>query len=71
PVPAVLGWWGKLLVVPMVESHWLSLLVALSQKGHQIVTVAQEAYLSAEASIYYTLKRYPAPLRKDELRAHV
>ncbi|NXI11933.1 UD11 glucuronosyltransferase, partial [Irena cyanogastra] len=74
PVPAVLTWWWKLLVVPMDESHWLSLcslLVALSQKGHQIVTVAPEANLSVEAPTYYTVKKYPVPLCRDELRAHV
>ncbi|NXE44089.1 UD16 glucuronosyltransferase, partial [Ptilorrhoa leucosticta] len=65
---------GKLLVVPMDESHWLSLrslLVALSWKGHQIVTVAPEVNLSVEASEYHTLKRYPVPLCREELRAHV
>ncbi|NWI75135.1 UD11 glucuronosyltransferase, partial [Dryoscopus gambensis] len=65
---------GKLLVVPMDESHWLSLrslLVALSQKGHQIVTVAPEVNSSVEASEYHTLKRYPVPLHREELRARV
>ncbi|NWH41990.1 UD16 glucuronosyltransferase, partial [Chloropsis hardwickii] len=74
PVPAVLGRWWKLLVVPMDESYWLSLcslLVALSQKGHQIVTMAPEANSSVEASAYYTLKWYPVPLCRDELRARV
>ncbi|NXY55687.1 UD11 glucuronosyltransferase, partial [Callaeas wilsoni] len=65
---------GKLLVVPMDKSHWLSLrspLVALSQKGHQIVTVAPEASSGTEASENYTLKRYPVPLCREELRARV
>ncbi|NXU10543.1 UD11 glucuronosyltransferase, partial [Pardalotus punctatus] len=65
---------GKLLVVPMDEGHWLSLrslLVALSQKGHQIVTVAPEANSSVEASKYHTVKRYPVPLWREELRARV
>lgn len=65
---------GKLLVVPMDESHWLSLrslLVALSQKGHQIVTVAPEVNSSVEASEYHTLKRYPVPLGREEMRARV
>ncbi|NXB25641.1 UD11 glucuronosyltransferase, partial [Rhagologus leucostigma] len=65
---------GKLLVVPMDESHWLSLrslLVALSQKGHQIVTVASEVNSSLEASEYHTLKRYPVPVHREELRARV
>ncbi|NWW57857.1 UD11 glucuronosyltransferase, partial [Ifrita kowaldi] len=65
---------GKLLVVPMDESHWLSLrslLVALSQKGHQIVTVAPEVNSSVEASEYHTFKRYPVPLGREEMRARV
>ncbi|NXK70407.1 UD11 glucuronosyltransferase, partial [Sylvietta virens] len=65
---------GKPLVVPMDESHWLSLcllLVALSQKGHQIVTVAPEGNSSIEASVYYNLKRYPMPFCRDELSACV
>ncbi|NXM41753.1 UD11 glucuronosyltransferase, partial [Gymnorhina tibicen] len=65
---------GKLLVVPMDESHWpslRSLLVALSQKGHQIVTVAPEVNSSVQASEYHTLKRYPVPFHGEELRARV
>ncbi|NWW05493.1 UD11 glucuronosyltransferase, partial [Oreocharis arfaki] len=65
---------GKLLVVPMDESHWLSLrslLVALSQKGHRIVTVAPEGNSSVEASEYHALERYPVPLCREELRARV
>ncbi|NXE02872.1 UD11 glucuronosyltransferase, partial [Chaetorhynchus papuensis] len=65
---------GKLLVVPMDKSHWLSLrslLVALSQKGHQIVTVAPEVNSSVEAFEYHTLKRYPVLLGREELRARV
>ncbi|NXI82688.1 UD11 glucuronosyltransferase, partial [Rhipidura dahli] len=65
---------GKLLVVPMDESHWLSLrslLVALSQKDHQTVTMAPEVNPSVEASEYHTLKRYPVPLDREELRARV
>ncbi|XP_030920673.1 UDP-glucuronosyltransferase 1-5-like [Geospiza fortis] len=51
---------GKLLVMPMDESYWLSLrllVVALSQKGHQIVTVPPEANLGMEASTCYSFKR--------------
>lgn len=65
---------GKLLMVPMDRSHWLSLhslLVVLSQKGHQIVTVAPEANSIVEASAHYTLKRYLVPLYRDKLRACV
>lgn len=44
---------GKLLLVPMDGSHWLSmcsLLVALSQKGHEIVVVAPEVSVNMKAS---------------------
>ncbi|NXE97353.1 UD11 glucuronosyltransferase, partial [Menura novaehollandiae] len=63
---------GKLLVVPMDGSHWLSLrslLVALRQKGHQILTVAPEVNLNVEASEYFVLRTYPVSLTREELRA--
>ncbi|NXK40972.1 UD11 glucuronosyltransferase, partial [Piprites chloris] len=65
---------GKVLVVPMDGSHWLSLrslLVALSQGGHQILTVAPEGNLNVEPSQYYTLQTYPVPITRDELRERV
>uniref|UniRef100_A0A8B9TTR2 glucuronosyltransferase n=1 Tax=Anas platyrhynchos TaxID=8839 RepID=A0A8B9TTR2_ANAPL len=67
-----LGNGGKLLVVPMDGSHWLSMrsvLVALSQKEHEIVVVAPEVNLNVKASEYYTLKTYPVPLTREELGA--
>ncbi|XP_014811090.1 PREDICTED: UDP-glucuronosyltransferase 1-1-like [Calidris pugnax] len=63
---------GKLLVVPMDGSHWLSMrsvLVALSQREHQIVVVTPEVNLNVKASGYYTLKTYPVPLTRKELGA--
>ncbi|XP_063198256.1 UDP-glucuronosyltransferase 1A1-like [Chroicocephalus ridibundus] len=63
---------GKLLVVPMDGSHWLSMhsvLAALSQKEHKIVVVAPEVNLNVKASEYYTLKTYPVPLTREELGA--
>ncbi|NWH55365.1 UD11 glucuronosyltransferase, partial [Fregata magnificens] len=65
---------GKLLVVPMEGSHWLSMhsvLVALSQKEHEIVVVAPEVNLNVKASEYYTLKTYPVPLTREELGASI
>jgi len=44
---------GKLMVVPMDGSHWLSMhsvLVALCQKEHEIVIVAPEVNLNVKAS---------------------
>ncbi|KAM7096336.1 UDP-glucuronosyltransferase 1A1-like [Ciconia maguari] len=52
---------AHLLVVPMDGSHWLSMrsvLVALSQKEHEIVVVAPEVNLNVKASEYYTLKTF-------------
>ncbi|NXM30222.1 UD11 glucuronosyltransferase, partial [Oxyruncus cristatus] len=65
---------GKVLVVPMDGSHWLSLrslLVALGQGGHQILTVAPEGNLNVEPSQYYTLQTYPVPFTREELRERV
>ncbi|NXW61633.1 UD11 glucuronosyltransferase, partial [Eurystomus gularis] len=63
---------GKLLVVPMDGSHWLSmrlLLAALSQKEHEIVVLAPEVNLNVKASEYYILKTYPVSLTRGELGA--
>ncbi|PKU27483.1 udp-glucuronosyltransferase 1-1-like [Limosa lapponica baueri] len=63
---------GKLLVVPMDGSHWLSMrsvLAALSQKEHEIVVVTPEVNLNVKASGYYTLKTYPVSLTRNELGA--
>ncbi|NXO03693.1 UD11 glucuronosyltransferase, partial [Rhinopomastus cyanomelas] len=65
---------GKLLVVPMDGSHWLSmrsLLVALGKKGHEIVVVAPEVNLNVRASESYALKTYPVPLTREELGARM
>ncbi|NWU85858.1 UD11 glucuronosyltransferase, partial [Onychorhynchus coronatus] len=65
---------GKVLVVPMDGSHWLSLrslLVALGQGGHQILTVAPEGNLNVEPSQYYILQTYPVPVTREELRERV
>ncbi|XP_010012507.1 PREDICTED: UDP-glucuronosyltransferase 1-1 [Nestor notabilis] len=65
---------GKLLVVPMDGSHWLSmrsLLAALSTKQHHIVAVAPEVNLNVKASEYYTLKTYPVPSTRAELGARM
>ncbi|NWX84114.1 UD11 glucuronosyltransferase, partial [Nothoprocta pentlandii] len=63
---------GKLLVVPMDGSHWLSMrsvLEALGQKEHKIVVVAPEVNLNVKPSDLYTLKTYPVPLTREELAA--
>lgn len=66
---------GKLLVVPMDGSHWLSMqpvLNQLKQNGHELVIVAPEinVHIKASDDDIYTLKTYPVPFTKDELEEH-
>ncbi|XP_054830666.1 UDP-glucuronosyltransferase 1A1-like isoform X10 [Eublepharis macularius] len=64
---------GKLLVVPMDGSHWLSMqsvVKQLKQNGHEIVTVAPEVTVHIKPSDdLYTLKTYPVPFTQ-ELEEH-
>ncbi|NWS71695.1 UD11 glucuronosyltransferase, partial [Crotophaga sulcirostris] len=62
---------GKLLVVPVDGSHWLSMreiLDGLSQKGHEIVVVAPETNLYIKPTKNFVLKTYPLPLKLEELQ---
>uniref|UniRef100_A0A8C3UA85 glucuronosyltransferase n=1 Tax=Catharus ustulatus TaxID=91951 RepID=A0A8C3UA85_CATUS len=61
---------GKLLVVPVDGSHWLSmreLLDMLQQKGHEVVVVAPEVSLQIKPSKTFVMKMYPVPFTKEEL----
>ncbi|NXC40089.1 UD11 glucuronosyltransferase, partial [Penelope pileata] len=61
---------GKLLVIPMDGSHWLSMkevLAELSKRGHEIVVVAPDIKLLIDPSEQYTLKTYPVPYKREEL----
>ncbi|XP_039090489.1 UDP-glucuronosyltransferase 1A1-like [Hyaena hyaena] len=61
---------GKLLLVPVDGSHWLSLLGViqqLHQRGHDIVVVAPEAAMYIKEDAFYTLKSYPVPFRKEDM----
>ncbi|XP_054236980.1 UDP-glucuronosyltransferase 1A1-like [Indicator indicator] len=61
---------GKLLVVPVDGSHWLSmreLLDTLSQKGHEIVVVAPEINVHIKPAKNLIMKMYPVPFTKEEL----
>ncbi|NWR53794.1 UD11 glucuronosyltransferase, partial [Regulus satrapa] len=52
---------GKLLVIPMEGSHWLSMkkvLVELSKRGHEIVVVAPDNRMLIDSSDVYELKTY-------------
>jgi len=61
---------GKLLVVPMDGSHWLSMrevLDGLSQKGHEIVVVALETNLHIKQTKNFVIKMYPVPFTQEEM----
>ncbi|NXR13135.1 UD11 glucuronosyltransferase, partial [Semnornis frantzii] len=62
---------GKLLVIPMEGSHWLSMkevLAELSKRGHEIVVIAPESKMLIDSSNIYELKTYPVPLKEGELQ---
>ncbi|NWQ66312.1 UD11 glucuronosyltransferase, partial [Neopipo cinnamomea] len=61
---------GKLLVIPMEGSHWLSMtevLAELSKRGHEIVVLAPDSKIHIHSSDAYDLKTYPVPIRKEEM----
>ncbi|NXV41909.1 UD11 glucuronosyltransferase, partial [Uria aalge] len=61
---------GKLLVIPMEGSHWLSMkevLVELSERGHEIVVIAPDSKMLIDSAGTYELKTYPVPFKKEEM----
>ncbi|XP_058665242.1 UDP-glucuronosyltransferase 1A1-like isoform X4 [Ammospiza caudacuta] len=61
---------GKLLVVPVDGSHWLSMrevLDMLQQKGHEVVVVAPEVSLQIKPSKSFVMKTYPVPFTREEM----
>ncbi|XP_050843551.1 UDP-glucuronosyltransferase 1A1-like isoform X5 [Serinus canaria] len=61
---------GKLLVVPVDGSHWLSmreLLDMLQQKGHEVVVVAPEVSLQIKPSKTLVMKTYSVPFTQEEM----
>ncbi|XP_065606861.1 UDP-glucuronosyltransferase 1A1-like [Cyrtonyx montezumae] len=61
---------GKLLVIPMDGSHWLSMkevLAELSRRGHEIVVVAPDSNILIDSSESYTMKKYSAPYKQEEM----
>ncbi|NXP50196.1 UD11 glucuronosyltransferase, partial [Heliornis fulica] len=61
---------GKLLVIPMEGSHWLSMkevLTELSKRGHEIAVIAPESKMMIDSSVIYELKTYPVPFKKEEM----
>ncbi|NXF13884.1 UD11 glucuronosyltransferase, partial [Smithornis capensis] len=62
---------GKLLVIPMEGSHWLSMkevLAELSKRGHEIVVVAPDNKMLIDSSDFYDMKTYPVPFKKEDMK---
>ncbi|XP_056352022.1 UDP-glucuronosyltransferase 1A1-like isoform X5 [Oenanthe melanoleuca] len=60
---------GKLLVVPVDGSHWLSMwevVDMLQQKGHEVVVVAPEVSMHIKPSKNFVMKMYSVPYTKEE-----
>ncbi|NXR29853.1 UD19 glucuronosyltransferase, partial [Cinclus mexicanus] len=61
---------GKLLVVPMVGSHWLSMqevVEKLSQRGHEVVVLVPEVSWQMETTQAYKVVTYPVRQTLEEL----
>ncbi|NWI75138.1 UD11 glucuronosyltransferase, partial [Dryoscopus gambensis] len=61
---------GKLLVVPVDGSHWLSMrevVDVLQQKGHEVVVVAPEVSMHIKPSKNFVMKTYPVPFTQEEM----
>ncbi|XP_066543749.1 UDP-glucuronosyltransferase 1-6 isoform X1 [Amia ocellicauda] len=61
---------GKLLVVPVDGSHWISMKPVaeeLGQRGHTVVVVIPEISLRMGPSRHYTTKTFPVPYTQDRL----
>ncbi|NXM41750.1 UD19 glucuronosyltransferase, partial [Gymnorhina tibicen] len=62
---------GKLLVVPVDGSHWLSMrevVDMLQQKGHEVVVVAPEVTMRIKPSENFVMKTYSVPYTEEELK---
>ncbi|NXX37607.1 UD11 glucuronosyltransferase, partial [Nicator chloris] len=65
---------GRLLVIPMEGSHWLSMkkvVVELSKRGHEIVVIAPDNKILIDSSDVYELKTYPVPFTKEDMEEHI
>ncbi|XP_066045399.1 UDP-glucuronosyltransferase 1A1-like [Chamaea fasciata] len=61
---------GKLLVVPVDGSHWLSMrevLEILRQRGHEVVVVAPEVSLHIKPSTNFVMKMFSIPYTQEEM----
>ncbi|NXA41787.1 UD19 glucuronosyltransferase, partial [Eudromia elegans] len=61
---------GKLLVVPMDGSHWLSMrpvVEKLTEKGHEVVVIIPEVSWQLGKTQAYTVKTYSVPYTLEDL----
>ncbi|NXI42325.1 UD19 glucuronosyltransferase, partial [Galbula dea] len=61
---------GRLLVVPMVGSHWLSMqqvVENLAGRGHEVVVLMPEVSWLMETTQTYTVKTYPVSQTLEDL----
>nr|ACA57873.1 UDP glycosyltransferase 1 family, polypeptide A1 (predicted) [Plecturocebus moloch] len=67
----VVSYAGKILLVPLDGSHWLSMLgiiQQLQQRGHEIMVLAPDASMYIREGAFYTLKTYPVPFQKEDVK---
>ncbi|NXO03689.1 UD11 glucuronosyltransferase, partial [Rhinopomastus cyanomelas] len=65
---------GRLLVIPVDGSHWLSMkevLAELARRGHEIVVVAPDSKMLIDSSRIYELKTYPVPFKAEDMEEHI
>ncbi|XP_067265100.1 UDP-glucuronosyltransferase-like isoform X1 [Chanodichthys erythropterus] len=65
---------GKVLVVPVDGSHWLSMKILveeLSQRGHEMVVLVPETSVLIRASVNYTTKSFRVPYTLADLKANL
>ncbi|NWX40534.1 UD19 glucuronosyltransferase, partial [Steatornis caripensis] len=61
---------GKLLVMPMDGSHWLSMepvVKKLTQRGHEVVVLIPEVSWQMKKTTAYEVKMYPVPYTLEDL----
>ncbi|XP_060088508.1 UDP-glucuronosyltransferase 1A1-like isoform X1 [Heteronotia binoei] len=62
---------GKVLVIPLDNSHWLSMRLVverLHQKGHEIVVVAPDVSMRIKPSKHYTLKTFAVSYTEEYMK---
>ncbi|XP_066543751.1 UDP-glucuronosyltransferase 1A1 isoform X3 [Amia ocellicauda] len=84
PVAGLLAWLclsvlgptdgGKLLIMPVEGSHWLSLKVLvneLAQRGHEVVVLVPETNILIKGSDAYKTETFSVPFSKEQLEQNI